>query len=211
MLPPSTFVRLIDQLRGSCPVVQADGWWCTSFPVVEHIAQGDEIGRRYVGAREHLVPFGRGELHRPILHCEDGVAARDLPLAVSAVTGEQIPDLDSAENAARRTQQYRSVVFDRTFMGPPAQLRTSHLRRLSGQVEKHVQPVRAQVPEAAAAGLCGIEHPAAIPSFVACRPWPVDPNVDVRQGAETLLGDELASARGKGSVTLGQRDSNERI
>ena len=68
-----------------------------------------------------------------------------------------------------------------------------------------------QVSEAAAAGLGGIEHPGAIPGFVACRPWPVDPDIDVRQRAETLRGEQLPGARREGPVTLGQRDSYERF
>src|SRR5262249_23779278 len=137
--------------------------------------------------------------------------AGDLPLTVSAVTGEAIADLDGAENAARRTEQYRSVVLDRPFVRAPAQLGASHLRPLAGQVEKHVQPVRAQVPQASTTGLGGVEHPGAIPGLVACRPRPVDPDVDVRQRAETLCGEQLAGAGGEGAVALGQRDSDERI
>jgi hypothetical protein len=46
------------------------------------------------------------------LHRENGVAACDLPLTVSAVTGEAIADLDGTEDAARRAQHYRSVVLE---------------------------------------------------------------------------------------------------
>src|SRR5262245_66392632 len=44
-----------------------------------------------------------------------------------------------------------------------AQLGASHLRLLAGQVQEHVEPVGAEVSEAATAGLGGIEHPGAIP------------------------------------------------
>src|SRR5262245_37821434 len=141
-----------------------------SPPVVERIAQCGENGRGDVGAREGLVAVSGGELHDPVLHCEDRVAASDLPLTVSAVTGEAVADLDGTENAARRAEDYRSVVLNRVLMRTVAQLGASHLRLLAGQVEEHVQPVRAQVPEAAAAGLGGIEHPGAIPRWVAR--WP---------------------------------------
>src|SRR5262249_37675308 len=116
--------------------------------MVERIAQCGESRRGDVGAREGIVTLGGGELHDPVLHCENGVAARDLPLTVSAVTGEAIADLDSTENAARRAEDYRSVVLNRVLMRAPAQLGASHLRLLAGQVEEHVQPVRAQVPAA---------------------------------------------------------------
>jgi ABC transporter substrate binding protein len=106
-----------------------------------------------VGAWEGLVALGGGELHDPVLHCENGVAAGDLPLTVSAVTGEAIADLDGTEDAARRAQHDRSVVFNRALMRAPAQLGAGHLRLLAGQVKEHVQPVRAQVAEAATAGL----------------------------------------------------------
>ena len=96
-------------------------------------------------------------------------------------------------------------------MRASAQLGASHLRLLAGQVEEHVQPVRAQVPEAAAAGLCGIEHPGAIPGWVARRPRPVDPDVDVRQRAKAPCGEQLAGACREGRVALRQRDGDERI
>src|SRR5262249_13597612 len=125
--------------------------------------------------------------------------------------GEAIADLDGTENAARRAEDYRSVVLNRVLMRAPAQLGASHLRLLAGQVEEHVQPVRAQVPEAAAAGLGGIEHPGAIPRWVARWPRPVDPDVDVRQRAKAPRGEQLAGPRGEGRVALRQRDGDERI
>src|SRR4029077_18060826 len=191
-------VRLVYQPHGSRPVVHTNRWRRTPPPVVECIAHCDEIGRGEVGAGEGLVPLGSGELHDPVLHCEDGVAAGDLPLTVSADTREAISDLDRAENAARGTEHYRGVVLDPTFVCAPAKLSANDLRRLLGQVEKHVQPVATQVAKTAAAGLGGIEHPGAIPGFVACRPWTVDPDIDVRQRAETLCGEQFAGARGEG-------------
>src|SRR6516225_9791057 len=126
-----------------------------SPPVVERIADCGEIGPGDIGAWEGLVALRGGELHDAVLHREDRVAAGDLPLTVSAVTGEAVADLDSTENAACRAEHYRSVVLNRTLVRTPAQLGASNLHLLSGQVEKHVYPVRAQVPEAAAAGLGG--------------------------------------------------------
>src|SRR5256884_6614025 len=57
-------------------------------------------------------------------------AAGDLPLTVSAVTGEAIADLNGTENAARRAEHYRSVVLNRALMRAPAQLGASHQRLL---------------------------------------------------------------------------------
>ena len=107
----------------------------------------------------HLVAIGSSELHDPVLHREDGVAACDLPLAVGTVTREAITDLDGAENAAGGTKEYGGVVLNRPVMRPPAQLGASNLRWLSGQIEKHVHTVRTEVSQAPAAGLDGIEHP----------------------------------------------------
>jgi hypothetical protein len=87
-------------------IVPADRWRRASPPMVERIAYCGEIGRGDVGAREGLVALGGGELHDPVLHCENGVAAGDLPLTVSAVTGEAIADLDGTENAARGAEHY---------------------------------------------------------------------------------------------------------
>jgi len=116
-------------------------------------------------------------------------------LAVSAAAGKTIADLDGAENTARRAEHYRGVVLDWAFVRAPAQLGASHLRLLAGQVEEHVQPVGAQVPEAAAASLGGIEHPGAIPGSVACRTRPVDSDVDVRQRAEAPRSEQLTGAK----------------
>src|SRR5262245_12660222 len=106
--------------------------------MVERIAPGGESRRGDVGAREGIVTLGGGEFHDPVLHCENGVAACDLPLTVSAVTGKAIGDFDGTENAARRAQHYRSVVLDWAPMRAPAQLGASHLRLLASQVKEHV-------------------------------------------------------------------------
>ena len=90
-------------------------------------------------------------------------------------------------------------------------MRASYLSLLPGQVKEHVQPVRAQVPETATARLGRIEHPRAIPRWVACRSRPVDPDVDVRQWAEASRGEQLAGAHGERCVALGQRNRDERI
>jgi len=81
----------------------------------------------------------------PILYCENGVTASDLPLTFHAVTGKTIADFDSTQNAARRAEHYRSVVLDRTFMRAPAQLGASPLRLLASQIDEHVQPAQAQI------------------------------------------------------------------
>src|SRR5215831_2308955 len=103
--------------------------------MVKRIAQCGESGRGEVGAWEGLVALGGGELHDPVLHCENGVAAGDLPLTVSAVSGKAIADLNGTEDAARRAEHYRSVVLNWALVRAPAQLGASHLRLLAGQVE----------------------------------------------------------------------------
>jgi hypothetical protein len=96
--------RLVDQPHDLRAVVHADRWRRASPPMVERIAHCGEIGRGNGGAREGLIALGGGELHDPVLHCENGVAAGDLPLTVSAVTGEAIADLHRTEDAARRAE-----------------------------------------------------------------------------------------------------------
>src|SRR5260370_19378456 len=131
-------VRLVDQPHDPRTVVHADRRRRASLPAVERIAQCGESGRGDVGTWEGLVALGGGELHDPVLHCENGVAAGDLPLTVSAVTREAVADLDGTEDAARRAEHNRSVVFNRALMRAPAQLASSHLRRLAGQVKEHI-------------------------------------------------------------------------
>src|SRR6516162_2366447 len=207
---PCALVCLVDQPHDWAQIVHADWWRRASPPVIERIAHCGKIGRANAGAWEGLVPLGGGELHDAVLHGENGITTGDLPLAISAVTGEVVAYLYGTDNAARRAEHYRSVVLNRAFMRASAQLGASHLRLLTRQVEEHVEPVRAQVSEAATAGLGGIEHPGAIPGLVTCRPRPVDPDVDVRQRAEAPRGEQLAGARGKAPIALGQRDSDER-
>src|SRR6516165_6094182 len=136
-------VRLVDQPHDPGAVVHADGCRRASPPVVERIAHCGKIGRANAGAWEGLVALGGGELNDPVLHGENCVAAGDLPLTISAVSGEAIADINGTENTARRAEHNRSVVFNRALMRAPAQLGASHLRLLAGQVKKHVEPVRA--------------------------------------------------------------------
>ena len=103
---PRALVRLVDQSHDPRAVVDADRWRRTPPPVVERITHCGESGRGDVGARQGFIPLGGGELHDPVLHCENGVAAGDLPLTVSAITGEAIADLDGTENAARGAEHY---------------------------------------------------------------------------------------------------------
>src|SRR6516162_4131797 len=200
---PCALVCLVDQPHDWAQIVHADWWRRASPPVIERIAHCGKIGRANAGAWEGLVALGGGELNDPVLHGENCVAAGDLPLTISAVSGEAIADLNGTENTARRAEHNRSVVFNRALMRAPAQLGASHLRLLAGQVKEHVQPVRPQVPEAPAAGLGGIEHPSAIPGLVARRSRPVEPDVDVRQRAKAPHSEQLAGARGEGRVALG--------
>src|SRR5262249_33471627 len=101
-------------------VVHADWWRRALPPMVERIAHRGEIGRCGVGAWKNFVALCGGELHDPILHRENGVAARNRPLTISAVTREAIADLDSTEDAARRAEHNRSVVLNRALMRAPA-------------------------------------------------------------------------------------------
>src|SRR5437868_1104024 len=124
----------------------ADRRRCTATPVIERIAHREEIRSSDVRSREDLVSFGGSKLQDPILHREDGIAPGDLPFAVRPDTREGVAYLDGAENAAGGTQHDRSIVLDGTFMRRSAQLRPCNLGRLPGQLKKHVQPVRTQVP-----------------------------------------------------------------
>src|SRR5262245_11809076 len=85
-MSPRALVCLVDQSHDPRAVVAADRWRCAPPPVIERITHCGEIRRGDGGTREGLVALGGGELHDPVLHCEDGVAAGDLPLTVSAVT-----------------------------------------------------------------------------------------------------------------------------
>src|SRR5262245_18169717 len=96
--------------------------------MVERTAHRGEIGRCGVGARKDSVALCGGELHDPILHRENGVAAGDLPLTVSAVTREAIADLDGTEEAARRAEHNRSVVLNWALMPAVAQCASSPVR-----------------------------------------------------------------------------------
>src|SRR6516225_12457635 len=109
-------VRLVDQPHDPGAVVHADGCRRASPPVVERIAHCGKIGRANAGAWEGLVPLGGGELHDAVLHGENGITTGDLPLAISAVTGEAVAYLYGTDNAARRAEHYRSVVLNRAFM-----------------------------------------------------------------------------------------------
>src|SRR5215475_1095951 len=128
-------VRLVDQPHDPRAVVHADRGRLASPPVVERVAHCGKIRRTNAGACEDLVPLGGDELHDAVLHRENGITTGDLPLAVSAVTGKAIADLDGSQNAARRAEHYRSVVLDRTFLRASAQLGARHLRLLAGQVK----------------------------------------------------------------------------
>ncbi len=81
-----------------------------------------------------------------------------------------------------------------------------HLRLLAGEVQEHVQAMRAEVPQAAAAGLGGIEHPGGVPGRVPRGRGPVDADVHVGDRPEASLGQQLAGAGGEGLVALKERD-----
>ena len=177
--------------------------------MVERIAQRGEIERGGAGCRQGLVPLGGRKLHDPVLHCKNGVAAGDFPLAVGAVTGKAVADLDGPENAAGRAQHDAGVILDRVRMRAGAERSAGHLRFLAGQMEEHVEAVRAEVAQAAAAGLGGIENPGAVPGRVAPRPRPVDAHIDVRQRPQAPSREQLAGARGERRIALRQRDGDE--
>src|SRR5262245_40069030 len=97
-------VCLVDQSHDPRAIMDADRWRRAPPPVIERITHCGEIRRGDGGTREGLVALGGGELHDPVLHCENGVAAGDLPLTISAVTRKAIADLDGTKNAARGAQ-----------------------------------------------------------------------------------------------------------
>src|SRR5271169_6972063 len=113
-LGPRTLIGLVDQSHGPRPVMDADRRRRALLPAVERIAYCGEIGRGNVGARDYLVALGGGELHDPVFHGEDGVAAGEFPLTVGAVARKRIADFDGAEDATRRAEHHRGIVLDGT-------------------------------------------------------------------------------------------------
>src|SRR5262245_51234509 len=98
-MSPRALVCLVDQSHDPRAVVDADRWRCAPPPVIERITHCGEIRRGDGGTWEGLVALGGGELHDPVLHCENGVAACYLPLTISTVTRKAIADLDDTKNA----------------------------------------------------------------------------------------------------------------
>jgi hypothetical protein len=110
--------------------------------MVERIAQCGESRRGDVGAWEGLVALAGGELHDPILHCENGVSAGDLPLTVSAVTrdtegGELFLGIDEDKKSRPRVA---TEIDD-----APAALAPERLQQLiQGNVSPYLPGIRLQ-------------------------------------------------------------------
>src|SRR6185312_11197707 len=99
----------------------------------------------YIGAGKNLVVRGGGELQDAVLHGEDGVMAGKLPLAVGADARKAVADLDGAENSARRAHHHRGIVLDWSIVRAAAELRAGDLCLLAGQMQKHIEAVRAEI------------------------------------------------------------------
>ena len=82
---------------------------------------------------------------------------------------------------------------------------------LAGQMPEHVEAVRAEIAQGAAAGLRRVDHPRAVPGRIAWRRRAIDPHIKMRQRAERLGGQKFAGARGEGAVTLRHRHGDESV
>src|SRR2546427_3762803 len=98
--PTGKLIRLIDETDDPGAVVDADRWCFAAPPVVERVAQGRQ-GQRFLGLSRHgFFAAGSHEPHGAIFEHQDGVAARDLPLAVRPIARERVSNLDGSEHAA---------------------------------------------------------------------------------------------------------------
>src|SRR5205823_5950311 len=83
----------IDETDAPGAVVDADRWCIAAPPVVQRVAQGRQ-GQRLLGLPRHgLFAAGSHEAHGAIFEHQDGVAARDLPLAVRPIARERVSNL----------------------------------------------------------------------------------------------------------------------
>ena len=157
---PDQRVGLVDEADEPQAVVDAGRGRRAALPVVEDVADGRRVERRRRRRRRRLLAGRRDDAQRVVVvEREDRVAPRDLELAVAAVVRHRVAELDRAEHAGRRAQQHRGVVLHRLAERPRAELRPRHLGVLAGEEEEQVEAVRAEVPQAAAAGERGVEHP----------------------------------------------------
>src|SRR5499425_995965 len=205
-------VRLIDETDYPQAIVHTHGRWLAASPVVHDVAHRGGIERlRGAGCEDLLAPRG-DEAHGVVVVVDkDGIAPCDLPLAVAARIGHGVAQLDHAQHAARRAQQHGGEVLHALAERVVAELRARHRGLLAGQMQEQVQHVRAQVAEAAAARLRGVEHPRRVPGRIARRGRPIEPEVEVRERAEGAIGEHAPGASYERRVALGKRQGHEGV
>src|SRR5262247_4232642 len=180
--PRGEIVRLIDEPDYPQAIVHTHGRRLPASPVVHDVAHRGGIERLRWAGREDLLAPGRDEAHGVVvvMH-EDGIAPRDLPLAVAARIGHGVAQLDRAQHAARRAQQHGGEVLHALAERVVTELRARHRGLLACQMQEQVQHVRAQIAQAATARFGGVEHPRRVPGRIARRGRPIEPEVQVRE------------------------------
>src|SRR5215471_2318866 len=142
--PRGEIVRLIDEPDYPQAIVHAHGRRLPASPVVHDVAHRGGIERlRGAGLEDLLAPGGDAAHGVVVVVHENGIAPRDLPLAVAARVGHGIAQLHHAQHAARRAQQHGGEVLHALAERVVAELRARHRRLLARQMEEHVQDVRA--------------------------------------------------------------------
>src|SRR5215472_13962609 len=100
--PRGEIVRLIDEPDYPQAIVHTHGRRLAAAPVVHDLAHGGGIERLRGARRESLLAPGGAEAHGVVVVVdEDGIAPRDLPLAVAARIGHGVPQLYHTQHAAR--------------------------------------------------------------------------------------------------------------
>src|SRR5262252_7687619 len=186
--PRGEIVCLIDESDYPQAIVHAHGRRLAAPPVLHDVAHGGGIeGLRGPGG-DDLLALGGDEAHGVVVIVdEDRIASRDLPLAVTPRIGYGVADLLHA-----------------LAEGVMAELRSRHRRLVTREMQEHVQHVRAQIAQAAAARLRGVEHPRRVPCRIARRGGAVEPEVEMGQGPKGAVGKHAPRAGHEGRVALGK-------
>src|SRR5215813_6807294 len=210
--PRGEIVCLIDESDYPQAIVHAHGRRLAAPPVLHDVAHGGGIeGLRGPGG-DDLLALGGDEAHGVvvIVH-EDRVASRDLPLAVTPRVGYGVADLHHAQRAARRPKEHGGEVLHALAEGVMAELRSRHRRLVTREMQEHVQHVRAQIAQAAAARLRGVEHPRRVPCRIARGRGAVEPEVEMGQGPKGAVGEHAPRAGHEGRVALGKGQGHEGV
>src|SRR5215475_1935788 len=188
--PRGEIVRLIDEPDYPQAIVHAHGRRLAAPPVLYDVAHGGGIEGLHGPSGDELLSCGGDEAHGVVVIVgEDRVASRDLPLTVAPRVGHGVADLHHAQHATCRPKQHGSEVFHALTEGVMAELRSRHRGLLAREMQEHVQHVRAQIAQAAAARLRGVEHPRRVPSGIPRRGGAVEPEVEMRQRAKGAIGE----------------------